>query len=280
MKKNILFLLYLAVFVNLSAQSFFPNTNQKGRFYIYGGWNRGFFTTSDIHFSGQNYDFTLQNVVAHDRQTPFAFDPYFHPMKFTIPQTNMRVGYFFASHYNVSFGIDHMKYVMDQNQSVKMTGHIQDTQTQYDGVYDNQNMVLTDDFLRYEHTNGLNYVNAEVCRFDEIFRFDKIKSAFAITEGVGVGGLVPRTDTKLLNYARHDEFHLSGYGVSAKVGLNLTLFRYFMLQSEVKGGFIHLPDVLTTYSDTDKASQMFGFLQTNIVFGATVSLDDFKRKKN
>lgn len=278
MKKSLLLILSILLGISGYAQMFFPNTPQKGRFYLYGGWNRGYYTNSDIHFLGQNYDFTLENVVAKDRQTPFALDPYFHPLKLTIPQTNCRLGYFFNNHYNVSVGIDHMKYVMQPDQLVKMTGYIQDTQTEYDGVYDNQNMILTPDFLKYEHTDGLNYVNAELCRFDEIFRLNKIKSALAITEGFGVGGLVPRTNTTLMHYERHDEYHLSGYGISSKIGLNLTLFRYFMVQSEVKGGFIHLPDVRTTYQKSDRASQYFGFLQTNIVFGATVSFADFYKK--
>ena len=66
---------------------------------------------------------------------------------------------------------------------------------------------------------------------------------------------------------RHDDFHVSGYGVSAKVGLNLTFFKYFFLQAELKGGYINMPDIRTTNNPSDRASQHFMFIQRIIAFG-------------
>jgi hypothetical protein len=43
-----------------------------------------------------------------------------------------------------------------------------------------------------------------------------------ITEGIGAGFLYPKTNTTLLGKARYDEFHVSGFGLSAKGGLNVT----------------------------------------------------------
>ena len=53
-----------------------PKTN-KGKIFFYWGWNRGYFSNSDIHFSGEGYDFVLEDVKANDRQTRFALDPIF-----------------------------------------------------------------------------------------------------------------------------------------------------------------------------------------------------------
>jgi hypothetical protein len=53
--------------------------SRKGEVFLYWGWNRGVFSTSDIQFTGKNYDFTIENAVAHDRQTPFNTYDYFHP---------------------------------------------------------------------------------------------------------------------------------------------------------------------------------------------------------
>jgi hypothetical protein len=47
-------------------------THQKGELFMYWGWNRAAFSSSDIQFSGDNYDFILGDVIAHDRQTPFT----------------------------------------------------------------------------------------------------------------------------------------------------------------------------------------------------------------
>ena len=73
--------------------------------------------------------------------------------------------------------------------------------------------------------------------------------------------------SKLLEKERHDDFHVSGYGVSAKVGLNFTFFKYFFIQTELKGGYIDMNDIRTTSSSSDTASQHFFFLQRIITFG-------------
>jgi hypothetical protein len=39
----------------------------------------------------------------------------------TIPQTNFRIGYFINDHYSIALGVDHMKYVA-QNQVANITG--------------------------------------------------------------------------------------------------------------------------------------------------------------
>jgi hypothetical protein len=66
----------------------------KGSFYFYWGYNREFYSKSDIRFTGKEYDFTLQNVHANDRQSKLDADPYLHLNQLTIPQYNYRLGYF------------------------------------------------------------------------------------------------------------------------------------------------------------------------------------------
>ncbi len=47
---------------------------------------------------------------------------YINPMEMTIPQTNFKLGYFINDHYNISIGVDHMKYVMTQDQKTAISG--------------------------------------------------------------------------------------------------------------------------------------------------------------
>ena len=249
--------------------------SRKGDLYIYWGWNRGWFSDSDITFKGDNYDFTLDEVQAFDRQSDFGYDPYFKLGRITIPQYNVRIGYFIHNNYSISLGTDHMKYVMKQDQTVKISGHIESSGTDFDGIYNNDNIVLTEDFLTFEHTDGLNYVNVDFRRHDEIFSWNKVK--INLNEGIGIGVLFPKTNTKLLDYERYDEFHVSGYGVSGVVAINVNLFKYFFVQSEFKGGYINMPNIRSTMSSTDKASQDFFFTQLNIVFGAVISLKGNKK---
>ncbi len=274
---------YLALIVGLfGIFTFGQGKENKGKFYIYWGWNHAQYTKSDIRFVGDNYDFTLQDVTAHDRQSAFGIK-YFNPSSMTIPQYNFRLGYFFHNNWNVSFGIDHMKYVMDQDQIVKMNGKINNG-SEFDGTYNNQDMKLTENFLTFEHTDGLNYANIEIRRFDNLIHFPISKNGKGIdvniTEGVGGGILYPKTNTQLMGQERHDEFHLSGFGIGGMVGINFTFWDYFFIQAELKGGYIDMNDILTTKSNSDKAKQRFGYSQQNLVFGAIIPVFTPKKKLN
>lgn len=247
--------------------------HNKGKFFFYWGGNRDYYTKSDINFKGDNYNFTIYDVKAHDKPKGWHVD-YINPANMTIPQTNFRMGYFISDKYNISVGVDHMKYVMTQFQTVNMSGEINlpgsDAGSVYNGVYNNTPMVMTEDFLQFEHTDGLNYVNTEFTRVDDItkiFKWDTDKIQLNTLVGAGVGVLYPKTNTKLLQKDRHDDFHISGYGTAIKAGLNLTFFKYFFIQSEIKAGYINMPDIKTTKSNSDSASQHFMFLQNNIVIG-------------
>ena len=276
MKKNIL----LVVLVMFSLGGFSQSLNhqqaksRKGEFYTYWGWNRGAYTHSDIRFTGDNYNFLLKDVIAKDRQSPFEGKLYLNPGSATIPQYNFRLGYFINDHYNISFGIDHMKYVVQSNQIVKISGYIDSTGTKYDGTYSDDNIRIAEDFLKFEHTDGLNYINLAIRRFDALFVWKHFN--INLTEGVAAGMLFPRTNTTLLGGARYDEFHVSGYGFSGMVGLNFEFYNHFFIQSELKGGYINMPNIRTTMDPADGAEQNFFFGQMNIVFGANFRFGKYR----
>ncbi len=279
--KKIGFIILTLVSLNVFGQDYNYNYNDnKGKFYMYWGWNRGYYSNSDIRFKGNNYDFILNDVKASDRQTEIGIDPYITEM--TIPQYNFRLGYFINDHYDISFGIDHMKYVMNQNHIVEMYGAINNG-SGFDGVYNGDLTELTEDFLAFEHTDGLNYINIEVNRNDNIFGLlemnvnpDKVQ--LNTVGGLGIGILYPKTNASLMDFDRYDEFHVAGYGLSGKFGLNLTLFKHFFVQTEGKLGYINMHDIRTTENSSDKAEQDFMFFQSNITFGAKFRLWKQKNK--
>lgn len=251
--------------------------NKKGSFYLYWGWNRDAYTKSDITFWGKDYEFKLDNVIAKDRQSLYRSNLYLNPATMTIPQYNLRFGYFFKDKYEISIGADHMKYVMKNSQTVNMDGHIENSGTAYDGQYNNQPMVMDTAFLMFEHTDGLNYLNAEVRRSDALISVKYFN--LSANYGGGFGVLVPRTNTTLMGNRRHDEFHLAGYGIGLAGALKLNFFKYFFIQGEAKYGFIHMPDIRTTYDKADRAKQHFFFMQYNVVFGAQFQLTNRVKKE-
>jgi hypothetical protein len=252
--------------------------HNKGRMFIYWGWNRGNFSKSDITYKGDDYYFTLYNVKAEDKPKPFGIY-YFKLDEVTIPQTNFRVGYFFHDHYNIGLGVDHMKYVMRNDQTVKISGNINDGST-YSGIFNNDDIYLDEDFLTFEHTDGLNYVTVEINRFDTVdnwIGFPIKNIDINLTEGIGVGVLYPKTNTKLLGNERYDEFHVSGFGMSAHVGLDITFFKYFFIQYNFKAGYINMQDIRTTANKSDSAAQHFTFFENMWVFGGKFNLTKSKK---
>lgn len=267
-------LLVLSIFSTFAQQEDTKNTNIRiGKFYAYWGWNLSGYSTSDITFEGDNYNFTLRDVAAQDRQSPFGLD-YFNPVKVSIPQYNFRFGYYLRENLDISFGQDHMKYVIIRDQIAKISGNISGTGTIYDGSYANEDLQIAEEFLKFEHTDGLNYVNIEIRKSQEVLKGRKVDARFI--HGFGIGALVPRTNATLFNNERYDEFHLSGYGLAGIVGFNVIVYKRIFAQAELKGGYINMPDIRTTISPSDRASQKFLFYQYNIVFGWTF---DFKKDK-
>lgn len=243
---------------------------RKGDMYVYFGWNLSAYGKSDIRFKGDNYDFTLDDVKAYDRQSSWDPEKYFNPASITIPQYNFRIGYYINDKYSISLGADHMKYVVAQDQQVTINGRIANTSTLYNGVYRDEQIELDKSFLSFEHTDGLNYINLGLRRMDNLF--NKKNLQLNILYGAEAGVLIPKTNTRLLDKDRYDQFHVSGYGTNLVAGLHLQVFKYFFVQTEFKGGYINMPDIRTTQSITDSASQDFLFRQINLVYGVRFNL--------
>jgi hypothetical protein len=273
--KSLLITFFFCVFFQpLSAQDSLVKpekytAHNKGKIYVFWGGNRGYFTNSDIHFTGDDHDFTIYDVPSHDKPKGWHVD-YISPGRMTIPQTNFRLGYFINDHYNISIGVDHMKYVMYQDRAVDFEGTYPNEGT-YGETLPNNQVFLTEEFLTFEHTDGLNYVNSEFSRVDDISSWFKLpntdKVQINLTEGVGAGVLYPKSNVQMFGEDRHDEFHIAGFGLDVKAGLNFTFFKYFFLQTELKGGYINMNDIRTTADSRDRASQDFWFMETVIAFG-------------
>ena len=261
----------------LSTTSAILTTKNKGKMFFHWGWNRSQYTKSDIKFKGADYNFTLSDVIAHDRQSSWDPDKYLNPANITIPQTNMKIGYFISDHWNIAIANDHMKYVMDQDQTVRIDGIInQDTETAiYNGIFQADQIELDPNFLEFEHTDGLNFIHFEVGRFDNLgdyLAWDSEKLQLNFTEALGIGLLYPKTNSVLLNKKRYDDFNVAGYGISLKGGINLTLLNNFFIQAELKTGYIDMKNIRTTKSTSDSASQEFFFFQQNLTFGYVFQL--------
>ena len=240
--------------------------SKKGQMFVFWGWNRAGFTNSDIRFKGAGYDFTLENVVAHDRPSPLSLD-YVNPGSLSIPQFNFRLGYFIKDNLALVIAQDHMKYVMDQDQLADFKGHISDPV--YAGMVQNGQVNLADkQFLTFEHTDGLNYINIGLEKYQSLSSKKNVDIVWSY--GSGVGMMMPKSNVKLFGNERSDRFHVAGFGADARTNINFIFWKHWMARVEGKVGYINMPDIKTTLNNKpDNAMQDFMFAQVNFGIGYT-----------
>lgn len=281
MKKNTIyaFLILNFLILNLFGQekriSFFDmkdNARAKN-FYGYWGYNRAYFSNSDIHLFGNGFDFIVKDAAAVDKPEPFNFKNYFTLRSLAIPQYNFRLGYFVNKHVHVSLGIDHMKYVFVDDQIATVNGYISPSYSPlYGGIYNDKNMIIPTSLLQFEHTNGLNLVTADVAYLLPILRTRN--NWFRLGWNMGIGGcfVITKTDITIMGRHRDNPFNLSGYSIPVYMGPRLHIGKYFFLMAEAKGGYMNLNNVTIQQNTTDLAQHDFWFFQYYYAAGLSFPL--------
>ncbi len=228
---------------------------------VYWGWNRSNYSNSDIHFWGQGHDFTIKNAQATDMQTDLShlFDIYLHPANITIPQTNVRVAYQYNADTAIALNLDHMKYVMTTGQVAEVVGTANGAALSTREINDN--------FVAFEHTDGLNVISLEIEKQRPIDLFGPAFPArvFALA---GIGIVIPKSNVTMavIGQTRNDEFHVAGYSAGLGAGLEIDFYKDFFFRTAYKFGYVNLPDVLTS-ARGDKASHQFTYNEILIAAG-------------
>lgn len=264
----------------LNYLAFSQKTNQKGSYYVTWGYNRSAYADSDIRFVGPGYDFTLLNAKALDFPTPLSeIKTYLDPGLLSIPQFNFHAGYFLKDNLSISLGWDHMKYVVKDLQTVRVSGFI-DPQTStpgitvdpaYVGTFNQTPLVLDPQkFVHLEHTDGYNYASIELEYYKSLYR--SLHSRFAIDwmNGVGIGALVPRSDVHVFGVGQNNFWNLAGGGASLKTGLKLNLSKHLFFEATAKTGATRLWDIHTTGRSVDRAEQSIYFAEIYGALGFTI----------
>ena len=253
-------------------------SSNKGCFYIHWGYNREYFTRSTIHFRGPDYDLTFYNLAAHDRPSKFSADTYFNPVNISIPQYVFRGGYFVTDRVHISFGIDHLKYVMDANQQAVVSGVVAPAvSSKYAGSYLHDTLTISPDLLRFEHTNGLNLVTLNVDYLQPCVNIYKHKVWLKWNMGLGGCFVITKTDVALFDDRTDNEFHLSGYSIAAHTGPRIEFWKWGYIGFEVKGGYMNLPDVPIHNEQPKRANHQFGFFEYYGLVGFQIPIPEVVR---
>lgn len=240
----------------------------KGTFYFMWGYNRDWFSKSDIHFkntSGEynsvtnnydSYDFTLYDVKAKDR-------PGFKKLltsQLTIPQYNYRLGYYFNDKYDLGIEInfDHTKYVMVGDQNLRLKGTIR-------GQYYDQDTIVGNDFLQFEHSDGANFLMLNMVKRQRLLVSKNKKHWLSAIVKAGGGIVIPRTDVTLFGQRLNTRFHIAGGIFGIETGLRYDAFKHFFLEYTAKGTWANYADVLLI--GQGKANHHFYTLQNILLLG-------------
>lgn len=211
----------------------------KGSFYIIWGYNLDWFSKSNLHFKGDDfggYDFTLYKVKAHDNPGL----GYIFNSDLSIPQYVYRIGYYFNNKNltGVEIAFDHTKYIMTQNQKVRVKGTIQ-------GEVIDKDTIVGRDFLMIEHTNGANFLMANFIKRYCLYTTENLKHRLQLVMKAGAGIVIPKTDVTIFGQRLNNRFHVAGYVAGLDVGLRYDLFRYMFVETSLKGVFANYTNVLT-----------------------------------
>lgn len=237
--------------------------SKKGKFFFNFGTNWSGYGKSDISLQGPGYDFTLKDVSGRDQ----PYKPSY--------QYNIHAGYYISDRYSISFGYDHMKYVIDVPQQVAINGVIGTevsspaiTTGAYAGEYNNETVTVTPELLTLEYTDGFNYVSTHVQRYDDIWVAGNGNTSLALETGLALGAIVPRADVKLFTVGKNNKLNIAGWAASAKAGLMFNFNKSLFFVASLEGGHANMSKIYTTgRNDLDQASQKLNFLQNLYLLG-------------
>ena len=241
------------------------DAHKKGNMFVLWGWNNTHYENSDLHFKGENYDFTLKDVNATGEQSAISANDFLNPSNIGEPQSTFKVGYFSNDDYAISFGVDNFGCDFNENQLVTINGTI-NTGSDFDGTYQNDTInAHQEGFLEFNHSTGLKYFNMEWTHFKTLYSFSNTLHVSGLA-GLGAGVVTLKSQSTLLNKSPYGKLHFSGWGSTLKAGIEMN-YNGFFTRSEFKVGYLDLLHIRTSMNPSDKASQSFQYRQFNILIG-------------
>lgn len=256
MKKLTTLLFFCILTVSVLAQK---KSRLLSGMYIQWGYNTEWYTNSNIHVLMPNgTNFTLHHAKASDR--PDLDAVYKKPADVSIPQYNYRVGFYLNKKHTKALEInfDHAKYIVNDGQTVRVTGTI-------DGIPVNADSVLNPQtFLHFEHTDGANWLHINYVHQQTLLMKRNNKSPlinFIWKAGAGIN--IPRSDFTWRGDRHNNAFHVAGYNIGAEAGFRIYPVKKFFFEFTGKSGYVRYLNALSN-SNAVKGVRVrhgFGYLE-------------------
>lgn len=241
----------------------------KGTFYFSWGYNRDWYSKSDIHIKNttgeynpvtgnyDSYDFTMYDATARDRS---GFKNMFHT-DLTIPQYNYRLGYFFndKKDMGIEINFDHTKYIVRDWQTLHVKGTI------LGQAVDKDTLISPDNFIHFEHSDGANFLMLNAMKRQRLLVSNNKKHWLSAVVKAGAGIVIPRTQVTLFGQDLNNRFHIAGWCAGVEAGFRYDAFKYIYLEYTAKGVYADYRNILVLGSGT--AHQHFWCAENILVLG-------------
>lgn len=201
---------------------------EPGReFFVSWGYNGNRYTRSDLHISQPSLgsDFTFVGVRARDSKG--WTDLLKHPDP-TVPQYNVRAGVFFNEKWGLEVAFDHVKWIVRQDQTVRMTGTL-------NGATVDTQVTLAPDVLMYQLNNGANPIFLNLVRRVRLRGEPGRTGSIFLLAKAGGGFAIPHTENVLFgepNGKGFQPFH--GWNLDAGVAVRVHLLKRLYGELEEK----------------------------------------------
>jgi hypothetical protein len=190
------------------------------------GYNGDRYAKSDIRIrqSSLGNDFTLAGVQARDSKG--WTDLFNHSL--TVPQYNVRFGMFFNEQWGAELALDHIKWIVRQDQQVRMTGTL-------NGEPVDAQVTLTPDVLRYQLNNGANPIFINAIRRIRLLREPGRTGHVALLLKGGGGFAVPHTENTVFGQPNDKGFQpFRGWNLDAVAAVRIDVFGPIYFEAEEK----------------------------------------------
>jgi len=198
----------------------------RREFFFSWGYNGDSYTKSDLHISQPTLgnDFTFVDVRARDSK---AWTDLFSHSLF-VPQYNVRLGVFLNEKWGLELALDHIKWIVREDQEVRMTGTL-------NGSAVDTKVALTEDVLRYQLNNGANPIFFNLLRRFHLAGEPRRTGHIALLLKAGGGFAVPHTENRLFGEANDKGFQpFKGWNLDAAAAARAHLWKGLYFEFEDK----------------------------------------------
>ncbi len=168
----------------------------------------------------------------------------------SIPQYVYRIGYYFKkkSQFGIEINFDHAKYIVYDNQTLRVTGQIRGRTIDKDTLVDNN-------FVHLEHTNGANFLMANMLYRIKLFESANHNSAISLIFKTGMGTVIPKTDVTFMGTRLDNKFHIAGFIVGEEITIRYRIYKGLISEFSSKNAYANYFNALGV--GTAKVSHSF-----------------------